>query len=90
MSSNTGRCSCPSRVLGARAGNRARSASDRPGIHSDGPRALPGYGSLRRSQQARYLRQNRLHHMGFLDSRQLRVEALMLVSKAVVVDPEQV
>ena len=26
----------------ARAGNRARSPNDRPGIHSDGARALPG------------------------------------------------
>ena len=57
--------------------------------HRPSPRPA-GHGSFRRSPQARYLRQNRLHHMGFLDSRQLRVEALMLVSKAVVVDPEQV
>ena len=42
MSSNTGRCSFRSRLLGARGGNRARSAGDGPGIHSDRARALPG------------------------------------------------
>ena len=37
-----------------------------------------------------YLRQNRFHDVGRLDTGQFRVQALVLVSKALMVDPEQV